>query len=75
MSSMKKNLIKSFVFTIVYALATIAISYIKEHKAVLEILSERWYEYLILLFVIIWFNSFIDKKNKKINKNRFYKDL
>ena len=72
---MKNILIKSIVFTIVYTLATIAISYFKESKTVLGILSERWYEYIILFFVIVWFNNFIDKKNKKRNKNKFYKDL
>ena len=72
---MKNILIKSIVFTIVYALATIAISYSKEGKEVLEVLVERWYEYVILFFVIVWFNNFIDKKNKKRNKNKFYKDL
>ncbi len=72
---MKNILIKSIVFSMVYTLATIAISSFKKSKTVLEILSERWYEYIILFFVIIWFNSFIDKKNKKRNKNKFYKDL
>ena len=72
---MKKNLIKSTVFVIVYALATIAISFFKEEKELLETLSERWYEYVILYFVVIWFNNFIDKKNKKRNQNKFYKDL
>ena len=72
---MKKNLIKSTVFVIVYLLATIAISFFKEEKGILETLSERWYEYVILYFVVIWFNNFIDKKNKKRNQNKFYKDL
>ena len=70
---MKNILIKSIVFTIVYTLATIAISFFKEEKEVLETLGERWYEYVILFLVIVWFNIFIDKKNKK--RNKFYKNL
>lgn len=70
---MKNNFIKSIVFTVVYTLATIAISYFKENKDIFGVLSERWYEYVILFFVILWFNNFIDKKSK--NKNKFYKDL
>lgn len=72
---MKDTILKSIVFTIVYILATIAISYFKEGKELLDTLGERWYEYIILFFVIVWFNNFIDKKNKKRNKNKFYKDL
>ena len=72
---MKKNLIKSIVFILVYGLATIAISFFKEEKGILETLGDRWYEYIILFFVILWFNNFTDKKNKERNKNKFYKDL
>lgn len=70
---MRNNIIKSVVFTVLYTLATIAISYFKDNKEILEVLSERWYEYVILFFVILWFNNFIDKKSK--NKNKFYKGL
>ena len=70
---MRNNFIKVIVFTILYTLATIAISYVKENNEVLETLSERWYEYVILFFVMLWFNNFMDKKGK--NKNKFYKDL
>jgi len=72
---MKNTIVKSIVFTIIYTFVTIAVSYYKEGKNVLEVLSERWYEYIILFFVIIWFNNFIDRKNKKRDKNKFYKDL
>ena len=72
---MKNTIIKSIVFTIIYTFVTIAISYYKEGKDVIEVLNERWYEYIILFFVIIWFNNFIDRKNKKRNKNKLYKDL
>jgi len=71
---MKKNLLlKSLSFTVLYAIATIAISVLKEHKQITEVLSERWYEYIILFFVMLWFNNFIDKKGKKNHK--FYKNL
>lgn len=70
---MRNNIIKSVVFTVLYTLTTIAISYFKDNKEILEVLSERWYEYVILFFVILWFNNFIDKKSK--NKNKFYKGL
>jgi hypothetical protein len=71
---MKKNLfLKSIVFTILYVVATVAISVLKHEKQMVEVLSARWYEYIILFFVILWFNSFIDKKGK--NNNKFYKDL
>jgi hypothetical protein len=71
---MKKNLfLKSIVFTILYVVATVAISVLKHEKQIVEVLSERWYEYIILFFVILWFNNFIDKKGK--NNNKFYKDL
>ena len=71
---MKKNLLlKSLSFTVLYAIATVAISVLKEHKQIVEVLSERWYEYIILFFVMLWFNNFIDKKGKKNHK--FYKDL
>ena len=71
---MKKNLfLKSIVFTILYVIATVAISVVKHEKQIVEVLTERWYEYIILFFVILWFNNFIDKKGK--NKNKFYKDL
>ena len=72
---MKKHLIKSTVFIIVYALTTITISFFKEGKDVIDTLGERWYEYIILFLVVVWFNVFIDKKNKKRNKNKFYREL
>jgi len=70
---MKNLLLKSIVFTALYMVATIAISILKQGKQITEILTERWYEYILLFFVILWFNNFIDKKGK--NKNKFYKDL
>jgi len=72
---MKKNILKSITFIVLYAIATVAISHIKEGKEILDIFQHRWYEYVILFIVLIWFNNFMDKKSKKANKNKFYKDL
>ena len=70
-----KIVIKSVVFVIIYLIATVAISYLRDGEEILAILGDRWYEYVLLLPVVIWFNYFFDKKSKKANKNKFYKDL
>jgi|LGVE01.1.fsa_nt_gb hypothetical protein len=73
---MNKNLIlKSIIFIAMYIVATIAISYFRDGEELMEILTDRWYEYVLLFPVIIGFNYFFDKKNKKASKNKFYKDL
>jgi hypothetical protein len=71
----KKIILKSLSFVVIYTIAIIAIKYFRDEISIEETLGLRWKEAILLFFVMIGFNIFMEKKSKQINKNKFYKDL
>ncbi|MEN8137163.1 MAG: hypothetical protein ABFR62_01905 [Bacteroidota bacterium] len=73
--NLKKIFLKSITFTALYTIAIIAIGHFRDKIEIKTIVSERWYEFILLFFVMMGFNYYFDKKSKNNNKNKFYKDL
>ncbi|MCK5781372.1 MAG: hypothetical protein KAH10_02200, partial [Flavobacteriales bacterium] len=70
--NLKKIILKSLSFIIFYIIAIVAIAFYEKDISIQETLSTRWHEFVLLFFVVIGFNIFMDKKSRQINKNKFY---